>query len=193
MFFKRTKSKLRKTVFIIITVLIAIGLVIPLAALFQKQPTDGGACASGATQQTLQERLADLEAEATRSPENTAVLMELADMYIYGGKQEQAVKTYEQVLAVDPGLSDARYMIAYVHYSKDENDQAIATLQELIANDPGYAEAHLLYGFVLGHDKKDYAGGIQELEQFIAKAGEGPEVEKAKLIIEDWKAEQAKE
>ncbi|MEG3072328.1 MAG: hypothetical protein RQM92_17085 [Candidatus Syntrophopropionicum ammoniitolerans] len=47
MFFKRTKSKLRKTVFIIITVLIAIGLVIPLAALFQKQPTDGGAQAPG--------------------------------------------------------------------------------------------------------------------------------------------------
>ena len=193
MFFKRTKSKLRKTVFIIITVLIAIGLVIPLAALFQKQPTDGGAQGPGASQQTLQERLADLEAEAARSPENTAVLMELADMYIYGGKQEQAVKTYEQVLAVDPGCSDARYMMAYVHYSKDENDQAIDILQELIANDPGYAEAHLLYGFVLGHGKKDYAGGIQELEQFVAKVGEGPEVEKAKLIIEEWKTEQAQE
>lgn len=193
MFFTRSKSKLRKAIFIIITVLIAIGLVIPLATLFQNQPSGGGAQDPGTTRKTPQERLAELEAEAIKAPGNTAVLMELADAYIYSGKPDQAVKTYEQVLAVDPGYSDARYMIAYVYYSKDENDQAIATLQELIEKDPNYAEAHLLYGYVLGHDKKDYAGGVQELERFIALAKEGTEAEKAKLIIDEWKAEQAKE
>ncbi len=193
MFFRRSKSKLRKALFIIITVLIAIGLVIPLATLFQKQPSGGVAQDSGTAQKTQQERLAELEAEAINTPGNTAVMMELADAYIYMGKPDQALTTYEQVLAVDPGYSDARYMIAYVYYSKDENEQAIATLQELIGKDPDYAEAHLLYGIVLGHDKKDYAGGILELEKFIALVKEGPEVEKAKLTIDEWKAEQAKE
>lgn len=190
MFFRRSKSKLRKAIFITITVLIAIGLVIPLAALFQKQPSDGGSQESGTTRNTPQERLAGLEAEAAKAPENTAVLMELADAYIYAGKPDRALKTYEQALAVDPGYSDARYMIAYIYYNTNENDQAIAKLQELIEKDPNYAEAHLLYGYVLGNEKKDYVGGIQELERFIALAKEGPETEKVKLIIDEWKAKQ---
>ena len=193
MFFGRSKSKFRKTIFLIITVLIAIGLVIPLTALFQKQPSGGRAQDPGTTQQTPRERLAGLEAEAIKEPGNTAVLMELADAYIYTGKPDRAVETYEQVLAVDPGYSEARYMIAYIYYNKNENDQAIAKLQELIEKDPDYAEAHLLYGYVLGHDKKDYAGGIQELEKFISLAKAGPETEKVRLIIEEWKAELAKE
>ncbi len=190
MFFKKSKSRFRKAVFITITALIAIGMVIPLAGLFQKLPAGGGLGESPATQMTPQERLAGLEAEAVKTPQNIAVLMELADAYIYSGKPDQALKTYEQVLQVDPGYSDARYMIAYVNYSMNENDQAITSLQELIEKDPQYAGAHLLYGYVLGHDMKDYAGGVQELERFVALAGEGPDVEKAKLIIAEWSAEQ---
>jgi hypothetical protein len=45
---------------------------------------------------------------------------------------------------------------------------------------------------VLGAGKKDYAGGIQELEKFIALAKEGPDVEKARLTINEWKTAQAK-
>jgi cytochrome c-type biogenesis protein CcmH/NrfG len=128
MFFGRSKNKFRKAIFIVITVLIAIGLVIPLASLFQDQP-GGGAQDPGTAQKTLQERLAELEAEAEKSPGNTEVLMELAEAYIYTSKPDQAVKTYEQVLAADPGYSEARYMIAYVYYMTGEFDQAETNLK----------------------------------------------------------------
>ena len=58
------RNKFRKAVFFIITALIAIGLVVPLAGLFQKQPVGGGAQNTGQTQQTMQEKLTDLEAKA---------------------------------------------------------------------------------------------------------------------------------
>lgn len=191
MFFGRSKNKFRKAIFIVITVLIAIGLVIPLASLFQDQP-GGGAQNPGTAQKTPQERLAELEAEAEKSPGNTEVLMELAEAYIYTSKPDQAVKAYEQVLAADPGYSEARYMIAYVYYMTGEFDQAETNLKELAQKDPGFRDTHLLYGYVLGAGKKDYAGGIQELEKFIALAKEGPDVEKARLTINEWKTAQAK-
>lgn len=190
MFFGRSRNKLRRAIFIIITVLIAIGLVIPLASLFQGQPSGGGAQNSGTAQKTLQERLAELEAEAIKTPGNTAVLMELAEAYIYTSKPDQAVKTYEQVLSVEPGYSEARYMIAYVYYMSGKYDQAETSLKELVQKDPDYKNTHLLYGYVLGAGKKDYAGGIQELEKFIALAKEGADVEKAKLTINEWKTAQ---
>jgi cytochrome c-type biogenesis protein CcmH/NrfG len=186
------KNKFRKAVFITITALIAIGLVIPLASLFQNQPSTGGTNDTGTAQQTMQERLAELEDAAIKNPGDKTVLMDLAEAYEYTGKPEQAVKTYEQVLMVDPGQSDARYKIAEVYYLNNKYDQAVTRLQELIQKDPEYKDAHLLYGFVLGQGKKDYNGGIQELEKYVALAREGPEAEKAKLVIAEWKAAQAK-
>jgi tetratricopeptide (TPR) repeat protein len=192
LFFGRSRNKLRKAIFITITALIAIGLVIPLASLFQDQPSGGGTQNPGSAQGTLHERLAELEAEAINNPSDTAVLMELAEAYIYTSKPEQAVKAYEQVLSVDPGQSEARYMISYVYYMSGKYDLAETRLKELIQKDPEYKNAHLLYGYVLGAGKKDYTGGIQELEKFIALAKEGNDVEKAKLTINEWKTAQAK-
>ena len=194
MFFGRSvkKNKFRKAIFITITALIAIGLVIPLASLFQNQPSTGGANGTGAAQQTMQERLAELEDAAIKNPGDKTVLMDLAEAYVYTGNPEKAVQTYDQVLLVDPNQSDARYMIGYIYYMSGEYDKSVTRLQELIQKDPEYIDAHLLYGYVLGQGKKDYSGGIQELEKYVALAREGPEVEKAKLAITEWKAAQAK-
>lgn len=190
MFIRRSvkRNKIQKIVFVTITVLIAIGLVIPLAGLFQGQPGNSGAQSAGPAGQSLQEMISSLEARAKDNPGDTAVLMELAEAYRYAGKPDQAVKTYEQVLALDPDNAQARLEIAYIHFYSDKNDQAIAQLQELINKDPNNKEAHLLYGYVLGAGKKDYSAGIQELEKFIALAKEGPEVEKVKQTINEWKA-----
>lgn len=182
------RNKLQKAIFITITVLIAIGLVIPLAGLFQKQPENSRAQSAGPAGQSLQERLSGLEAKAKENPVDTAVLMDLAETYLYAGKPDQAIKTYEQVLALDPNSAQARIDIATIYYYSSKYDQSIAQLQELIKKDPDNKSAHYLYGIVLGTGKKDYTAGIQELEKFIALAKEGPDVEKAKQTINEWKS-----
>jgi len=182
------RNRFRKAVFITITALIAIGLVVPLAAMFQKQPTSGGT--QSTAQQTNQDRLAELEAKALENPTDTAVLMELAETYVYTGNPDLAVKTFEQVLALDPGKSEARYDIAFIYYMSAKYDQAEAKLQELLQKDPDNKEAHYLYGVVLGTGKKDYAAGIKEIEKYIELAKEGPNVEKARQIINEWKTQQ---
>ncbi|MCG9968340.1 tetratricopeptide repeat protein [Pelotomaculum terephthalicicum JT] len=187
------KNKFQKIVFITITVLIAVGLVFPLAGLFQEQPAGNGLPDTEQTGQTALDDLPALEARAKENPRDTAVLMELGEAYIRAGKPDQAVKTYEQVLAVEPNNITVRLEMAYIYYFTSQYDLAIGQLNEIIKNNPDNGEAHLIYGYVLGQGKKDYAAGIQELEKFIALAKQGTDVEHAKQAIEEWKALAAQE
>jgi cytochrome c-type biogenesis protein CcmH/NrfG len=182
------RNKFRKGVFWVITVLIAIGLVIPLAGLFSNQPDNSGVQGANTVQQTPQERLADLENKAKENPGDASVLMDLAQAYFYAGNPEQATKAYEQVLSLDPNNSEARYDMATIYYYSSKYDLAVAQLQELLKNNPDNQSAHYFYGIVLGTGLKDYQGGITELEKFIELAKEGSDVEKARQNINEWKA-----
>jgi cytochrome c-type biogenesis protein CcmH/NrfG len=184
---KYFKNKIRKGIFLFVTILIAIGLVIPLAGLFSNQSDYSGVQGDDIAQQTPQERLAELENQVQENPGNVNVLLELAQAYFYAGDPDQATKTYEQVLALDAQNSEARYDLATIYYFSSKYDLAIAQLQELLKNEPDNKDARYFYGIVLGTGVKDYQGGIQELEKFIELAKEGPDVEKAKQIIDEWK------
>lgn len=187
------KNRFKRGVFITITIMIAIGLVIPLAGLFQKQPDPTGTQGAGPAGQTPQERIAALEGKVKENPGDTTVLMDLGQAYLYSGKPDQAIQTYQQVLAVNPNLTEAYLDMATIYFYSSKHDQAIAQLQELLKKEPDNVSAHYLYGIVLGTGKKDYAAGIQEMEKFIALAKEGPDVEKARQIINEWKAAPAQQ
>lgn len=181
------KNKLRRVLFITVTILIAIGLVIPIAGMFQKQPGNGGVPGDDAASRTLQEQLAGLEERARANPGDKNLLLELAETYIYTGRHEEAIKTYEQVLVLDPAETEARINLATLYYYGSQYDPAIAHLQDIIQRDPGNKGAHYLYSIVLGTGKQDYPGAIAEMEKFISLAGEGMDVEKARQAIEEWK------
>ncbi|WP_192895223.1 tetratricopeptide repeat protein [Pelotomaculum sp. FP] len=188
LFNKKTfRKKFHKGIFLFVTILIAIGLVIPLAGLFSSQPDYSGVQGADTAHQTLQERLSELEKQAQENPGDVNVLLELAQAYFYVGAPDQATKTYEQVLALDAQNSEARYDMATIYYYSSEYDLAVAQLQELLKNEPDNKDARYFYGIVLGTGVKDYQSGIQELEKFIELAKEGPDVEKAKQIINEWK------
>ncbi|MDD3652677.1 MAG: tetratricopeptide repeat protein [Desulfotomaculaceae bacterium] len=190
MFIKKSvkRNKFQRFLFITITVLIAVGLVIPIAGLFQKQPVSSDPQDTAQNIKSIEEQISDLEARALDNPGNVDILMELARAYIMQGKPEQAVKTYEQVLTVNPDNTQGRYEMAYVHYLSNNSDQAITQLKEIIRIDPNHKEGHYLYGIILGNSKNDYAAGIQELETFINLAKEGIDAEKARQKIEEWQA-----
>lgn len=178
---------MRRFLFVTITVLIAIGLVIPLAGLFQKQPVSSDPQGTAQNIKSLEEQLANLEAKAIENPGSADVLMELGEAYSRLGMPEQAIKAFEQVLAIDPDSTNARYEMANVFYRSNESDQAITQLKEIIRIDPNHKEGHYLYGIILGNSKKDYAAGIQELERFIELAKDGISAEKARQRVEEWK------
>ncbi|MCL6558191.1 MAG: tetratricopeptide repeat protein [Firmicutes bacterium] len=194
MFIRRSvkRNKIQRAVFITLTVLISIGLVIPLVSIFGNKPADKSAGNPSQAKQTLQERLSDLEAGARENPNDVASLSDLAQLYVYSGKPDQAVATYEKVLKADPQNIQTRVKIANIYYETNKFDLAVGQLQEVLKLDPENKEAHYLYGYVLGVGKKDLAGGVQELQKYVDIAKEGIDVIKAKQTIEAWKADLAK-
>lgn len=182
------RNKWQRIIFVTIVALIAIGMVIPLAGLVKSQSDTGGTNAEEAVQKTIAERISALEASAKDNPNDTEILMELAEAYRYAGKPGQAVTTYEQILSLDPNNSEARVELAYTYFYSQKIDQCIAQLQETIRIAPENKDAHYLYAVILAEIKKDYPGGIREMETFIELAKEGTEVEKARQRINNWKA-----
>ncbi|MDD4169753.1 MAG: tetratricopeptide repeat protein [Desulfotomaculaceae bacterium] len=156
--------------------------------MFQKQPVSSDPQGTDQNAQSYQEQIADLESKAVENPGSVDILIELAGAYIMQGNLEQAFKTYEQVLAIDPDNTQVRYDMAYFYYLSNNSDQAIAQLKEIINIDPNHKQCRYLYGIILGNSKNDYAAGIQELEKFIDLTKEGINAEKARQKIEEWQA-----
>lgn len=189
MFIKSVKRKrFQRYVFIFLTVLISIGLVVPLVSLFGKgsnpAATGGG---NQAQQQSFAERLAELETKARENPADTAVNLQLAEAYLRAGQQDKAILTYQAVITQAPDNPQPRLNLAILYFYAGKYDQSIASLQEILKRDPDHKEAHYWYGYVLGIGKKDYAGGVRELEKYVELAQTGIDVEKARQDIEEWK------
>ena len=176
---------MKRALFITITLLIAIGLVIPLAGLFSNQNDYSGR--DNTVTQTPAERLAELEQKAQASPGDVNTLIELSQAYFIAGNIDQSIKTYKDVLALEPLNSAARYDLATVYYFSNQYDLSVEQIEELLKNDPNNADAHYLYGIVLGTGVKDYQGAISAMERFIELTREGADVEKAKQYINEWK------
>lgn len=174
------KNKLKRIAFITVTVFIAIGLVIPLASLFQAQPvvSDG--------QAAMRQQLSALEAQAKANPSDAAVLRELAGMYLKLEMYVQAATVYEQVLALEPGDVASRYDLSVAYYYSDAYDQAIEHLAWLLEDEPSSGRAQIMYGYVLGFGKKDYVAAIQSLQNYIDTAQEGTDsdIEAANSYVE---------
>jgi len=188
---KTRAKKLQKTIFIVITVLLSIGLVIPLLGIFSNQgqvPLPNGATDNDAGKKTPQERIAELENKVKENPGDTAIHMELAEAYLSAGRVDQTISEYEQVLALEPANTQARLNMANIYYLISKYDLAEGQLAELVKQDPQDKNARYLYGLVLAEGKGDYAGGVREMEKFIELAPAGPGVENAKQKISEWRA-----
>lgn len=178
-------KKFKRHLFIVLTVILSIGLVIPLASMFQKHPENERA----QTGRTLQERRAELEATLASNPDDVDALVELGEINITTHDRDKAVELFGRALAIDPLNEDALYYIADQNYANGDHDLAIMQLEKIVANNPNYAQAYQLLGYVYGMGKNDYSAGIQALENYIAVAEPGMSVDIAKQYIEDWRKE----
>lgn len=135
-----------------------------------------------------QETLADLEKKVQDNPGDVNALVRLAGAYMQEGKQDNAVKTYEKALAIEPDNGAVRLDLALTYFLMEKNDQAIENIQHEIKSHPENKEAYYYLGQVLAYGKNDYQGGIRELEKYVEMAKTGENVVKAKQMIEEWKS-----
>jgi len=178
MFF-RTK-KFKRICFIVITVLLSIALVIPLASLFQKQPENNNPYRS------VEDMIGELEEHLEENPDDVETLAELGGLYRSIYEAEKAKELFEQVLEIDPFREDVLYYMAETNFAQGEFDLALEQLDTIVENNPDYEEAYFLMGYVYAIGMKDYPSGIQAFENYIAIAEPGSRVDSAIESIEEW-------
>lgn len=80
-----------------------------------------------------------------RQKDDKAVLGNLATCYYYTGRVDDAIKTVEKVLQLDPNFSPARLNYGiYLGEGKGDYKAAIAELKKIPAGDPNYQQAQSL-------------------------------------------------
>lgn len=86
----------------------------------------------------------------------------------------EAVRTYDQVIAIDPRNPEALAYKGWLlrlagHQGNDQAlvDRGLASIRAAEAAQPSYADAHFFAGEILLHDKGDAAGAVAEFEQFL--------------------------
>lgn len=77
-----------------------------------------------------------------KSPDNKAVLGDLATAYYYSGQVDQAIASVEKALAIDPNFAPARMNYGiYLGLGKMDYDKAIKELQKISADNAQYSQA----------------------------------------------------
>ena len=86
-----------------------------------------------------------------------------------------AVKTYDEVIALDPRNPEALAYKGWLlrlagHQGNDQAlvDRGLQSIRAAEAANPSYPDAHFFVGETLLKDKNDPAGAISEFEQFLA-------------------------
>lgn len=148
----------------------------------------GGAQKESQAPTTLEERIKLLEEHSKDKPNDKGLLLSLASYYSQAGKVEQARRTYEKVIQLDPKDISARQDLALVYYTQGKTNEAEQELKKALEIEPANPDVNFQYAKLLAA-KKDYQAAIAHMEKVLETQKDGPKAEEARKSIESWKAE----
>jgi tetratricopeptide (TPR) repeat protein len=125
---------------------------------------------------------------AEREPKNAAPRAQLGDLYFGSERFDEAVKWYEQAVALTPNDVRVNSQLAMAYYYTNQTDRALQQLERATKVDPKHAETWLNLGFVRAFGKQDLNGAEQAWQQVIKLAPDAPEGQAAKRAIDSLKS-----
>ena len=94
------------------------------------------------TDDTVQQKIAQLESASADQPDNVAVLLELGDAYFLGQRYQQAARTFRTALQTDPGNPTATVRLAMVWHADGDSARAAQAITAVLDKSPENQEAH---------------------------------------------------
>jgi tetratricopeptide (TPR) repeat protein len=125
---------------------------------------------------------------AEREPKNAAPRAQLGDLYFGAERFDEAVKWYEQALALTPNDVRVNSQLAMAYYYTNQTDRALQQLERATKVDPKHAETWLNLGFVRAFGKQDLTGAEQAWQQVLKIAPDAPEGQAAKRAIDSLRS-----
>ncbi len=129
---------------------------------------------SAATQPTPEQlrHMADTQAQPLlkqleTDPKNPALLYQIGNLYYDAQQYPEAVKYYEQSLAIDPKATDVRTDMATAYHLMGQPDRALQEYGAVLKIDGKHANALFNEGMVKWQDKMDLEGAIASWKKLL--------------------------
>ncbi len=106
-------------------------------------------------------RAATLAQAAERDPRDVRVRLELGNLYFDAERFEDAVRWYEQALAIEPRNVSASTDLGIAYYYMNQPDRALQQFDRSLAIDPRHTKTLLNLGIVRAFGKDDLEGATQ--------------------------------
>jgi cytochrome c-type biogenesis protein CcmH/NrfG len=129
-----------------------------------------------------------LEAIAAQRPQDAAVRAELGNMYFDAERYADAIKWYEQSVALDPKNVDVSTDLGVSYYYTNQPARAVAQLQKSLAVDPKHTKTLLNLGVVRAFGQQDIAGAAEAWQRVIDIAPDSNEGRAARQALENMKS-----
>ena len=117
-------------------------------------------------------------------PKNAGATVQLANTYFDAERYEDAIKWYEQSVALDPKNPDASTDLGISYYYTGQVDRALKQFEHSLSLDSRHTKTMLNQGIVLAFGKQDLAGAEAAWKQVIAIAPDSPEAQAARKGLE---------
>lgn len=125
---------------------------------------------------------------AERDPTNVQSRVQLGNLYFDGERYQEAIKWYEDALALNGRDVNVSTDLGVCYYYTDQADRAIAQLEMSLAIDPKHQKSLLNLGVVRAFGKQDIAGAMAAWEKVIAIDPNGQEGQAARRALDNLKS-----
>jgi tetratricopeptide (TPR) repeat protein len=147
----------------------------------------GSTQGSGAGQQAPPLDEAKVQALTTvikSDPKNAEAVVQLANTYFDAERYQDAIKWYEQGVALDPRNPDASTDLGISYYYTGQTDRALQQFEKSLKIDPKHTKTMLNQGVVLAFGKQDLAGAAAAWKQVVALSPDSPEGQAARRALD---------
>jgi tetratricopeptide (TPR) repeat protein len=117
-------------------------------------------------------------------PKNAGALVQLGNTYFDAERYAEAIKYYEQSLAVDPANVDASTDLGVSYYYSNRPDDALKQFEVSLKQNPRHTKTLLNKGIVLAFGKQDLEGAAFVWNQVVDLAPGSPEADAARRGLE---------
>lgn len=148
--------------------------------------------ASGQQARVLDEaRVQQLTTILNSDPKNAGAAVQLGNAYFDAERYSDAIKWYEQALAIDPKNADASTDLGVSYYYSNRPDDALKQFEHSLQIDPRHSKTLLNKGIVLAFGKQDLDGAAASWQKVIDLAPNSPEAQAAQRGLEGIAASKA--
>ncbi|HMD36166.1 MAG TPA: tetratricopeptide repeat protein [Vicinamibacterales bacterium] len=158
----------------------------PVASAPQTAQADGPAAGGGSTRAAVldETQVKALTSVAERDPKNPKPRIDLANLYFDADRYDDAIKWYEQALALAPNDVNVSTDLGVAYYYTNQPDKALAQFDKSLALDPKHVKTLLNVGIVRAFGKQDLKGATESWQKVIDLAPASPEAQAAKRALD---------